>query len=75
MKWRSTECRRRTVATYIMPEYENNTINYSVDGGTKWETIIFVNGMYSYTDLDDYIHEFMRQSDLWNKLDTCFVNG
>lgn len=35
----------------IMPEYDNKTIKYSVDGGTNWETITFVNGMYSYTDL------------------------
>lgn len=44
-----------------MPAFENSTIKYSVDGRTNWETITFVNGMYSYTDLDDYIHEFMRK--------------
>lgn len=41
----------------ITPEYENNTIKYSPDGGTT----IFVNGVYSYTDLDDYNHEFMKK--------------
>ena len=43
-----------------MPKFENTTIKYSVDGGTNWETITFVNEMYSYTDLDDYIHESMK---------------
>ena len=45
----------------IMPKFENKTIKYSVDGGTNWETITFVNSMYSYTDFDDYIHEFMKK--------------
>jgi len=45
----------------ITPEYENNAIQYSPDGGVNWETTIFVNGVYSYTDLDDYNHEFMKR--------------
>lgn len=32
-----------------MPEFENKTIKYSVDGGTNWETITFVNGIHSNT--------------------------
>ena len=49
----------------ITPEYGNNTIKYSTDGGLNWETITFVNGIYSYTDINDSIHEFM------NKKRTC----
>lgn len=45
----------------ITPEYENNTIKYSTNGGMSWETITFVNGMYSYTDINDYIHEYMKK--------------
>lgn len=41
----------------IMPKFENKAIKYSVDGGSNWEAITFVNGMYLYTDLDDYIHD------------------
>ena len=44
-----------------MPGYENKTIKYSVDGGVNWTIITFVNGMYSYTDLEDFIHEYMRK--------------
>ena len=44
-----------------MTNYDNNTIKYSPNGGTNWETITFVNGMYAYTDRDDYIHEYMKQ--------------
>ena len=42
----------------IVPEYENNTIKYSVDGGINRETVNSVNGMYSCNDLDDFIHEY-----------------
>lgn len=53
-----------TYSWHNMPEFENKTIKYSVDGGTNWETITFVNGMYSYTDLDDYIHKFTKKKGL-----------
>ena len=33
--------------------YNNNTIKYSPDNGVNWKTITFVDGMYSYDDLDD----------------------
>ena len=39
--------------------YKNNEIKYSHDGGSNWETITFVNGMYSYDDINDYIHQYM----------------
>ena len=43
----------------ISEQYKNNTIKYSPDGGTSWETVTFVDGMYSYSDLNDYIHQYM----------------
>ena len=44
-----------------MPEYESKTIKYGVDGGVNWKTITFENGMYSYTDLDEFIHEYKKK--------------
>ena len=41
--------------------YNNNTIKYSPDNGTNWNTITFVDGMYSYDDLDDYITQSIIQ--------------
>ena len=43
----------------INPEYQNNVIKYSTDSGQTWETVTFVDGMYSYTDLNEYIHQYM----------------
>lgn len=40
--------------------YKNNKIKYTHDGST-WQTITFTDGMYSYTDLNDYIHQYMDQ--------------
>ena len=41
----------------INTEYGNKQIKYSPDNGTNWKTINFVDGMYSYDDLKDYIRE------------------
>ena len=43
----------------ITENYKNNKIKYTYDGGKNWETIIFVDGMYSYEDINDYIHQYM----------------
>ena len=45
----------------INESYNNNQIKYSHDGGNSWETIIFVDGNYSYEDLNDYVHQYMVQ--------------
>ena len=42
-------------------EYKNNTIKYSTDSGQSWETVNFVDGMYSYSDINDYLHQYMDQ--------------
>ena len=47
----------------INNENNNNRIKYSKDSGANWETITFVDGMYSYDDLDDYITQAIEQND------------
>ena len=42
--------------------YNNNTIKYSPYNSTNWKTITFVDGMYSYDDLDDYITQSIIQN-------------
>ena len=45
----------------IRDSYKNNKLKYSNDGGTSWHTITFTDGMHSYSDINDYIHQFMVQ--------------
>ena len=45
----------------ISEQYENKEIKYSPDGGTSWETVKFVDGMYTYSDLNDYLHQYMKK--------------
>ena len=40
----------------INSEYKNNTIKYSTNNGQSWETVNFVDGMYSYNDINNYLH-------------------
>lgn len=50
----------------IRSSYGNNKIKYTSDG-TNWETITFTDGMYSYSDINDYIHGYMEQKKTsWN---------
>ena len=44
----------------IRSDYKNNKIKYTHDGST-WQTITFTDGMYSYSDINDYIHQHMSQ--------------
>ena len=44
----------------ISDQYRNNTIKYLPNGGS-WETITFVDGTYTYSDLNDYIHQYMKK--------------
>ena len=44
----------------IRSNYKNNTIKYTHDAST-WQTITFVDGAYSYSDINDYIHQYMDQ--------------
>ena len=45
----------------IRQSYGNNQIKYSKDNGTSWETITFVDGMYSYDDIDKYIKKIFEE--------------
>ena len=45
----------------IRSSYKNNTIKYSHNSGKDWQTITFVDGAYSYSDINDYIHQYMDQ--------------
>ena len=45
----------------IRSSYKNNTIKYTNDGGANWNTITFKDGMYSYTDINDYLHQYMEK--------------
>ena len=46
----------------IRSQYNNNVIKYSSDNGQTWNEIIFPSGMYSYNDINDYIHEIMKSN-------------
>ena len=41
-------------------QHESNQIKYSPDGGKTWKNINFVDGMYSYEDLELHIHHSME---------------
>ena len=45
----------------IRSSYNNNTIKYSNDRGANWNTVTFKDGMYSYTDINDYLHQYMEK--------------
>ena len=36
--------------------YNNNKVGYKSDKLSEWQSITFVDGMYSYDDINDYIH-------------------
>ena len=45
----------------IRSDDKNNKIKYIHDKGVSWQTITFTDGMYSYSDINDYIHQDMDQ--------------
>ena len=45
----------------ISDQYQNNQIKYSPDCGISWQTVKFVDGMYTYSDLNDYLHQYMKK--------------
>ena len=45
----------------IRSSYNNNTIKYTNDRGANWNTVTFKDGMYSYTDINDYLHQYMER--------------
>ena len=51
----------------IRSDYDNDKIKYTHDGRT-WQTITFTDGMYSYSDRNDYIHQYMTKKSSLNRL-------
>ena len=47
----------------INADYGNKTIKYSKDNGSTWKNITFVDGMYSYDDISDYINQVIIDND------------
>ena len=45
----------------IRSSYKNNTIKYTNDRGVNWNTVTFKDGMYSYTDINEYLRQYMEQ--------------
>ena len=45
----------------IRSSYKNNTIKYTNDRGANLSTVNFKDGMYSYTDINDYLRQYMEQ--------------
>ena len=43
--------------------YGNKTIKYSKNNGSTWKNITFIDGMYSYDDLSDYINQVITEND------------
>ena len=41
----------------IRPEYDNNKLVISKDGGKNWETITFPAGIFDYGDINELIHK------------------
>ena len=45
----------------IRSSHKNNTIKYTNDRGANWNTVTFKDGMYSYSDINDYLRQHMKQ--------------
>ena len=45
----------------IRSSYNNNKIKYSNDRGANWNTVTFKDGVYSYSDINDYLHQYMER--------------
>ena len=54
----------------IRPEYDNNKLVISKDGGETWETITFPAGIFDYGD----INETHSQKN-WKNWDFCFIRS
>lgn len=54
----------------ISSEFNNNTLEYSHNGGTNWNTITFSNGIYSVDAINQYVQAKLLQNNHYNT-----VNG
>ena len=46
----------------IQTQSNNNLIKYSPDGGITFKDILFPDGVYSYSDINSYIHTIMKEN-------------
>jgi hypothetical protein len=46
----------------IEPQRNNNLVRYSPDGGTTWKNVLFPEGVYTYTDILNYIKYVMKEN-------------
>ena len=57
----------RLTVTYswynIRSSYKNNTNKYTNDRGVNWHVVTFKDGMYSYTDINDYLKQYQMMMD------------
>ena len=58
----------------ITTDHDNQTIKYSHDNGVSWSTVTFPNGMYSYSDFNDYLHRVMTNNSHKNSDGTFNIN-
>ena len=58
MRWKDLEAIIKTIYT----------IKYTYNKGVSWQTITFTDEMYSYSDTNDYIHQYMAQKNHFNRL-------
>ena len=43
-----------------LQKFNNNTIRYSADNGATWKTITFADGNYTYSDISNYISNYLE---------------
>lgn len=59
----------------VEAQYNNNTCRYSADDGISFITVVFPNGIYSYNDINDYLHAVMKENGHWNTVnETYYIN-
>lgn len=44
----------------VNQNYNNNSLKYSHDNGITWNIVTFPDGMYSYSDLNGFLHNTMK---------------
>ena len=45
-------------------KFNNNTLRYSTGNGTSWSTITFPDGNYTYSDISQYISNYLESQNI-----------
>ena len=57
-------------------KFNNNTMRYSADNGTTWKTITFPDGNYTYSDISNYISNYLgSQNDSKTGIQLYYVSS